>query len=378
MERSEILVHISAPCGVSDDARYRAQVEAILGFQSASRQVITSRADNSRSDHDDTTSAATSDGLPSNRTPPQKPVIPLNDIPNHPAMMISNGIIALERQPHSCSQTDFLDSPVSVIPDSQPGRLSSDPDNLQNVDRQPSTIPPPWPPCSPDVPPTKRDRTISLSPRGGLKKPRHIQRKADEADIAQTGDLAVLPTTSFPAPAEIRPPLPPISREQFITHITPTLEMLATRLKGRTYSPLQQTRELHKLERGHWYLRINVIEAETHESNVSTEGSNGACNWDISMFSRFWSFLADFIKEGRAGWGVWCILEDVPNSQSPRDSLRSAWREVNIRQLTLKTYAWGEIAFHVYLLLFLASERRVRKMGARWRDGRGDVVIHMP
>lgn len=45
--------------------------------------------------------------------------------------------------------------------------------------------------------------------------------------------------------------------------------------------------------------------------------------------------------------------------------------------LTLKVYTWGEIVGHVYLLLFLASERRIRKMGAQWRDCGEEVVVQM-
>jgi hypothetical protein len=60
---------------------------------------------------------------------------------------------------------------------------------------------------------------------------------------------------------------------------------------------------------------------------------------------------------------VWCILE--------RDVLLSD-------RVTLKVYAWGEVAMHVYLLLFLASERRIRGMGAQWRDYREEVVVQMP
>lgn len=46
--------------------------------------------------------------------------------------------------------------------------------------------------------------------------------------------------------------------------------------------------------------------------------------------------------------------------------------------LTMKVYAWGEVASHIYLLLFLASERRIRGMQAEWRDSAEDVVIQMP
>ncbi|KAE8351385.1 hypothetical protein BDV28DRAFT_137190 [Aspergillus coremiiformis] len=398
MERSEILVHISAPCGRSDDARYRAQIEAILGFQSASRQMITSLNPDGHNNHDDTISAATTDGLsqswlPSTTTSLKESVTSPNGLPNNLAIILSDETIVSGNrqrpngQPHSCYQEDLLESPVSVIPDSQPGRPSSDPDNLQDVDHPLSINGPHSFSCSPSASPIKRYQANSPSPkpRDGLKRPRPNERRTDESITTQIGDFTVQSTplatslrTNFPVPAEIKPPLPPISNGQFSTHITPTLEMLATRLERRTYRPLHQTRELDKLERGHWYLRINITELETYESIVSVKENSGACNWDMSMFSRFWSFLTEFIKEGRAGWGVWCILEDMVRAQLPRDVQRPSLREANTRQLTLKAYAWGEIASHIYLLLFLASERRVRKMGAQWRDGRDDVVIQMP
>ncbi|KAF7596153.1 hypothetical protein BBP40_003052 [Aspergillus hancockii] len=385
MERSEILVHVSASCGVNDDARYCAQVEAILGFQRASRQVITLNPEDS--DHDDTTSIATND-LPSNSTSVQEPATPTNDTPNNPAIIISKKTVVCEKnqlpndQPCANSQKDSLDSPVSVIPDSQPGRLSSDTDNLQVIDHQPSTARTQNFPYALDVPLVKRCQSTSPSPKGSPKKARHDQQCPDEVNSAHTCNPTVQSTpsspiigTSFCVPIEIKSPLPPISKDQFTTHVTPTLEMLATRLRGRTYKPLEQTRELNKLERGHWLLRFNIIQAETI---ASSPGTNGFSNWNMSLFSRFWAFLSDFIKEGRAGWGVWCILEDAPDAQLPYDPHGPTVREMNIRPLMLKTYAWGETASHIYLLLFLASERRVRKMSAQWRDGRDNVVIQMP
>ncbi|KAE8326840.1 hypothetical protein BDV39DRAFT_85170 [Aspergillus sergii] len=394
MENSEILVHISAPCGVSDDAHYRAQVEAILGFQSTSRQVLTLKPDDNNNGHDYTISTATSDELfrpqlPSNNMPLQDPVVPTNDTSNKPAIIISNETIEYEEhelsngQSHDSSAKDYLDTPVSVIPDSQAGRPSSDTANLQDVDHQLSTIRAPSFPCSADLIRAKRYQTHSPPLRSGRKKLRHSPCTNDKANATQIGDSAVQSTAlstfvSTSLPVEIRPPLPPVSKEKFTTHITPTLEMLAARLKSRTYRPLEQNRELDKLERGHWYLRINVVEAEAHDTTIPWQQSDGACIWDMSTFCRFWSFLSEFIKEGRAGWGVWCILEDLLSAQLPHNTQEPALREMGIRQLTLKTYAWGEIASHIYLVLFLASERRIRNMGARWRDSRDDVVIQMP
>jgi hypothetical protein len=102
------------------------------------------------------------------------------------------------------------------------------------------------------------------------------------------------------------------------------------------------------------------------------------------IFSRFWAFLSDFIKEGRAGWGVWCILEAEDENDSTFPSKEAEGHSnstgsVKARQLvSLKVFTWGEIARHIYLLLFLASERQVRKLGAQWYDSRGKVVIQMP
>jgi hypothetical protein len=165
---------------------------------------------------------------------------------------------------------------------------------------------------------------------------------------------------------EIHPPKPPVSSDTFKTHITPTLSMLTERLKPvRTYNPTYQTRSLDSLERGFWFVRFEITDSNQSE-RVGLGDSDAALPiWPSSVFGDFWSFLSDFIgRDGRAGWGVWCILE--------RDG------EARSCQVTLKIYAWGEIAMHMYLLLFLASERRIRGMGAQWRDSREKVVIQMP
>jgi hypothetical protein len=91
--------------------------------------------------------------------------------------------------------------------------------------------------------------------------------------------------------------------------------------------------------------------------------------WTRTFFSQFWCFLRDFFTEGRAGWGVWCLLEQ-------ESSASSTTGEFNI--VNLKLYTWGEVAPHLYLLLFLATERRIKKMkGVMWRDARDESVIIM-
>ena len=42
-----------------------------------------------------------------------------------------------------------------------------------------------------------------------------------------------------------------------------------------------------------------------------------------------------------------------------------------------KIYCWGEIVREVWLLLFIASHRKVIGAGAEWIDAGGEVVVVM-
>ncbi|KAA8648382.1 hypothetical protein EYZ11_012815 [Aspergillus tanneri] len=387
MESSEILVHVAAPSTIADDARYRAQVQAILGFQCISHQRI-SLSDYQQNQYDctdaghlpDQSLAATCESTSSSQPPH---VIPsyTHTFPSRSASIPTSQ----NDPPPNGAEKDSLGSPLSVIPDSQPERLS---------------------PCHEHfLPPAKRYRVDNpaLSPRPHHSSPStpllHDKKKSpplheteydddDNPPPSSTNPSTLKPspkrihTTHPPPPCqisltmlplEIKPPPPPISTAQFVSHITPTLAMLARRLKTpRYYTPVYQTRDLDTLERGYWHLRFDIRDSEAASSSPPSTFTtrNDSKTWEMALFSRFWSFLSEFIaKEGRAGWGVWCILEeDVDGPPLPQISHR----------LKLRVYTWGEIASHVYLLLFLASERRIRKMGAQWCDGREETVIQMP
>ncbi|EAL93763.1 hypothetical protein KXW98_004750 [Aspergillus fumigatus] len=455
MKNSEILVHISAPSGVRDDVRYRAQVEAILGFQSLSRQLITLSSDERRGNH-----GALATGQSTSTDPPvdadlggeskciqpilsnSQSTIPDEDVevgrfnaarpnPGHEGLlnatagsttlMVKDSMIlpdskvdnshhispvSLLSQPQNeRAAKDSLESPLSVIPDSQPEAIRS---QAEGIMLRPD-------PCvALGSPPTKRhcsglssmlreavpaSDALILAPK--LNEEHH--RSCELADPHPVTQITPQPDPERPPqvsldglPLAIKPSPPPVSREQFVTHVTPTLAMLTRRLKpSRTYKPVKQTRDLEQLERGHWYLRINILQLERDRSlGAPGQQESEARNWDLACFSRFWSFLSDFIaKDGRAGWGVWCILEDATENlcsdstdgqimpqrtTAPIISDGKTNPHSFVRPVILKLYAWGEIALHMYLLLFLASERKIRKMGAQWRDGRDEVVIQMP
>ncbi|KAJ0161885.1 hypothetical protein CTA2_5446 [Colletotrichum tanaceti] len=137
---------------------------------------------------------------------------------------------------------------------------------------------------------------------------------------------------------EIHPLGPPVGTSDLSPDdlLTPKLRELARQLNiAKRYSPVEQKRALRPFERGHWQLEWS--------------------GWRPTLRERAWHFLTDYILEGFAGWGVWCKrAEDW------------TW---------LRVYCWGHIAGHVYLALYLASERALKKEAARWLDGAGDVVV---
>ncbi|KAJ5371696.1 hypothetical protein N7517_003702 [Penicillium concentricum] len=425
---SQILVHIAAPSTAQDDARYKTQVAAILEFQCASQE-IESSSPTDRDPH-----LAEHSSVPPTTQHEASPILREALRPAYTTLSSDRRLVP-ERdgatpRGHIISNHSSLESLISVIPDSQP-------EIAQLVYAEPSHAALSSP--SQFTPPSKRRRTAPAEPDQANPVPIHENQPAADQPAAShrltpfqnqdngrlpTGfpqtpieisssdqgkgpDYAISHTTpSFPIhaipptpnpitlstlPLEIHPPRPPISTSPFTTHITPTLSMLTERLNpARTYNPSTQSRPLDPLERGYWLVRL-AIEPPQHRipdpadlPNRNRNSKLGTTSptakpkprpkenrtWPSPLFHAFWSFLSDFVgRDGRAGWGVWCILEAATPTPSTISSNT---------HLSLRVYAWGEVAMHVYLLLFLASERRIRGMGVQWRDSREEVVIQMP
>lgn len=402
----EILVHVSAPSRAQDDARYRAQVAAILAQSTDTRDSPTQSAVHSVSvdRQDPPCGLPRSDHLATPAIP--LPESALKAQPIATEIESSQAVpLDLVRQP----VLDSLDSLISVIPESLPDICQashSDPDPFLGYLDPPRGNNPP-----------KKRRIDSASQIHGLAIPSTTSMATtiapdspphpDDTHASPSPLPPLIPTIPCkashlpPLPLEIRPPPPPISTFPFTSHITPTLSMLTERLKPtRTYKPRYQTRSLDPLERGYWAVNINIwpenqirqgkdLENRPDpnadpepDPQTNVDGASEADqirDWDVTFFDRFWSFLSDFVgKDARAGWGVWCFLEHAPLPECLSTATSGEVAVDRSVPVLLKVYAWGEVAMHMYLLLFLASERRVRKMGPQWRDSSDAVVIQMP
>jgi hypothetical protein len=138
---------------------------------------------------------------------------------------------------------------------------------------------------------------------------------------------------------DIQAPEPPVSCAQLSPDdlLTPELSNLASALDmTKRFKPETSARDLRPFERGYW--RVNCAD------------------WTLELRTATWIFLANHVGTGASGWGVSCHRDD--------------------KFTTLRIYCWGAVVGHIYLLLYLASERRVLFTGATWVDGDGiDVIV---
>jgi len=139
----------------------------------------------------------------------------------------------------------------------------------------------------------------------------------------------------------IHPPEPEVSLDPFVTHVTKDLLWLTENVRA-VFEPVSTLRALRPSERGYWLLDPS--------------------HWPVQLQLDFWRFLEKMIGNGNAGWGVWCIRE--PNTSSPSLGV-------------VQVYCWGEVVKHVYLMLYVASKSKVRKLGLQWVDSAEEVVVQM-
>ena len=152
-------------------------------------------------------------------------------------------------------------------------------------------------------------------------------------------------TSHLPAlPATVHPPPPSTALGRFTTHITPSLQQLSDNPNlAHSYKPISTTRALRPLERGHWLVDTSPM--------------------PLAEQRDFWLQLGAHVSAGIMGWGVWCARQPAEDGSAAVGTVRA--------------YCWGEVVQHVYLMLYVVSNSRVRKLGLQWRDAEGKAVVQM-
>ncbi|KAI2467699.1 hypothetical protein F4781DRAFT_400848 [Annulohypoxylon bovei var. microspora] len=232
---------------------------------------------------------------------------------------------------HQSSQSQDDVTSDNIIEETVMESSSSDPRSVARADSEPA--------------PTKRyEPSLITSPRALLRAASDI---GPRISIHQKSSKSSALTVSFLSEhgytydsLELRAPDPPTSMAEVEpdSFITAGFKKLAQDLDiSKRYRPKETKRELRPFERGYWLVDCSA--------------------WDSQLKRDAWAYMANYVGTGVAGWGVWCR----------RDS-DFRW---------LRVYCWGLVTAHVYLLLYLASQRKILYTGSSWVDSEGISVVVM-
>ena len=445
----EILVHVSAPAGTHDDARYRSLAQGCLNFEAERRHDVAvgsakdevgagSKGPRKRPWEDVDT---TQDRIPDSRT----------DTPNNVRYPAASRVRALQRaettmspkvqvartpffsrsntapiggrgqevhERHRRSQSDSYDWPRSVVPDSQPSHpsLRAIPPAADTSSQGPSDISSPTAlryekhatvsvtsspkedAPSDEIPSSSQQELRSTPPSTSFKTQKTPLKPSSQVDQTPSNKRQPLspqdppstpaapPTSSFrvspassppnlnaelefpdPTPEEvplprrrtIRAPVPSANSIEFSTHLTPALLQLSSKpMLASLYRPISTSRTIRIFERGYWRLFITSA-------------------WDTTTKEKFWKFLQDFISGGRAGWGVWAEWIGKQEVEDQRYSGSTVGMEEEKAYDVVKVFCWGEVVREVWMVLFIASHRKINDSRAVWVDSGEDVVVRM-
>lgn len=288
---------------------------------------------------------------------------------------------SLAMQQHQQEQSSPSPTRLPVSPGPEQGQ-DPEPDMAGQKNTPPSS-PPRAAPSSPEpedirLPPTVH-RALSAAPTSSAE--RGPEQEEGAKPIASRPD----PTTTPPAHPRSSPtllPLPPLSSDPAPTspndtdtyrvimpppapvglldisysHITPPFAQLTEHLPPSKYwEPIAHINRLpERTERGHWGFCIDT--------------------WSVDLRAEFWTFLKDFVEHNRAGWGVSCFIRAPEAGDEGTLQEGGSFTEAS---RVFDFYCQGEVMMHVYLLLYVASQSRVRRVGAQWVDSAERVCVQM-
>jgi hypothetical protein len=111
--------------------------------------------------------------------------------------------------------------------------------------------------------------------------------------------------------------------------------------------------------------------------------------WTEEEFVRFWGTLEECVGDGKWGWGIRVfreeLAEDGDSADKQRAGLPSSLRADDTvragggreRRVLLKVTTWGEVIPHIWILLWLMSDKLTAYIPMEWRAGDDTVVVKM-
>ena len=236
--------------------------------------------------------------------------------------------------------------------------------------------------------PTRTEVVPSTSPRGKstrLTKVAHSRHPKQSESMFKVVQTAQAPeaSTGFDKRTDVTP-----------NGLSAVVQLLPL---TKHFKPRQAVGDLKGSTRGYWELvvstaspngmpcpcsRVHETDVTGHERVVKENHSivdslppepsqqNYVC-WTEQELSDFWRGLTAFIQSGRAGSGVEAVKESHRTAPITPDAQgdTNRWR--------IRVFCWSEVLSHVWLILWVLSNKTTAEVAMRWMDGKGRTRVQM-
>ncbi|KAI4647868.1 hypothetical protein J4E93_004279 [Alternaria ventricosa] len=146
--------------------------------------------------------------------------------------------------------------------------------------------------------------------------------------------------TDYPETVESPPPKIGVeSPKIWPPQVTPYLTALKEQYPGK-FKPIGKSRDPVGNERGHWLIDLST--------------------WPAQAQKDLWDGVCEPLKDGRLSWGA-----NIYREKGTSETLGS-----------VQLFSWGELAEHMWLLLWVCSKGKIAGAGLKWKAGR-DVILVM-
>jgi len=199
------------------------------------------------------------------------------------------------------------------------------------------------------------------------------RRRAHSEVLSSGNSLSIVPNPTS-LPDEVRGPDPRGGCPKFTTHLTKPLERLVARIPlSKHFRPVYVSRDLNVLERGYWRFSVRIVEdsfvpgsttpplGQRRSSKPKTTNSqHGTAFWTEKELVQFWQNMTHFVQGGKAGWGTRLIREFKGEI---------VW--------TIRLFTWGELLGHLWLVLWVLSDKLTGGISMQWIAGDNVAVVKM-
>jgi hypothetical protein len=92
--------------------------------------------------------------------------------------------------------------------------------------------------------------------------------------------------------------------------------------------------------------------------------------WTEAEFLGFWEALTKFVEEGKAGHGISVAKDWADEALTPGRYTQSTYARIRV-------YTWGELVGHMWIVLWVLSDKKTVYIPMEWVSSDDTVVVRM-